>query len=62
MASEPSPADSWVPMTQKLTNFELELVFTSELVKSVEEQRPNCDDIFSPCPLFILYTKGHELQ
>lgn len=62
MASEPSLADSWALMTQKLPDFELELVFSSELVKSVEEQGPNCDDIFSPCPLFILYTKGRELQ
>lgn len=44
------------------SDFELEPIFNSKPVKSVEEQRPNCDDIFSLCPLFILNTKGRELQ
>lgn len=50
------------PETLPRSGFELGLVFSSKLVKSAEEQKPNCDDIFSLCPLFILYTKGHELQ
>lgn len=50
------------PETLPRSDFELELIFSSKRVKSAEEQEPNCDDIFSLCPLFILYTKGHELR